>query len=281
MEVVMEQNMNQLTDLQQQLIIKCSLVFHSYFDRDMDQFVKLLDENFVWIGSYDFQFTRGIEEFLKITEDEQNEVQAQVYDEEYHILSHAQNTWIVYGSFSASAWKDEETFLYTHQRATYVWNLTEDGFKLLHLHCTMSRDIPLEGQPMEGKINKGEKTALDSSWFDYMLRADAKRNQKQERILLKDSSGEIHYLLPAEILYISISYKIATVHTSSGTFCIHRSLNQLLTFMPFLIQIHKSWLVNPIYVQQIRRYTITLSNKEELPIGKSRYTEIREVLKTK
>lgn len=31
----------------------------------MEQFVKLLDENFVWIGSYDFQFTRGIEEFLK------------------------------------------------------------------------------------------------------------------------------------------------------------------------------------------------------------------------
>lgn len=48
----------------------------------MDTFVTLLDKDFVWIGSYEFQFTKGIEEFLKITEDEQNELSAEVYDEE-------------------------------------------------------------------------------------------------------------------------------------------------------------------------------------------------------
>ena len=42
--------------LEQELIQQSSLVFHSYFDRDMDTFVSLLDENFVWIGSYDVQY---------------------------------------------------------------------------------------------------------------------------------------------------------------------------------------------------------------------------------
>ena len=57
--------------LEQELIQQSSLVFHSYFDRDMDTFVSLLDENFVWIGSYDFQYSKGIDEFLEITKEEQ------------------------------------------------------------------------------------------------------------------------------------------------------------------------------------------------------------------
>lgn len=108
--------------LEQELIQQSSLVFHSYFDRDMDTFVSLLDENFVWIGSYDFQYSKGIDEFLEITKEEQQENSAKVYDEEYHILSHTNHAYAVYGRFSASAWKNEETFLYTRQRATLYGN---------------------------------------------------------------------------------------------------------------------------------------------------------------
>lgn len=31
------------------------------------------------------------------------------------------------------------------QRAAYIWKLVEGEFRLLHLHCTMARDVPLEG----------------------------------------------------------------------------------------------------------------------------------------
>ena len=88
-----------------------------------------------------FEFAKGIEEFLKITKEEQNERSAKVYNEEYHILSHDANTWIVYGCFRASAWKVKSTFLYTKQRATYVWKYIGKEFKLLHLHCTMAKEI--------------------------------------------------------------------------------------------------------------------------------------------
>ena len=60
-----------MTDFNQILIQKSSFVFHAYFDRDMDSFVKLLDPDFVWIGSYEFQYERGIDHFLEITKEEQ------------------------------------------------------------------------------------------------------------------------------------------------------------------------------------------------------------------
>lgn len=259
--------------LEKSLIQHCSLVFHSYFSRDMDTFISLLDKDFVWIGSYEFQFTRGIEEFLKITENEQNELSAEVYDEEYHVLSRDQNTWIVYGCFSASAWKDEATFLYTRQRATYVWKFIQGQFKLLHLHCTMARDVPLTSN-----VDIDVKQQIGLRWYDYMLHAEETHCKEKQHFLLKDANGGIHYLYPTEILYISISYRTATVYTTAGNFEIHQKLSQLLELMPFLIQAHKSWLVNPIYVTEIKRYHITLANKTEIPVGKSRYDEVRAAL---
>lgn len=255
------------------LIEKCSLVFHSYFDRDMDTFTQLLDKNFVWIGSYEFQFAQGIDEFLNITKEEQNELSAEVYDEEYRILSHEQNTWITYGRFCASAWKDQNTFLYTRQRATYVWKYTEGEFKLLHLHCTMARDVPLEG---EITVDAARKTR--SRWYDYMLYVENPRSETDTHFLLKDEEGGLHYLLPNEIFYVSISYRVATVHTSTGSFCVRKNLAQLQEIMPFLLQTHKSWLVHPLYITEIKRYTITLVNGTEIPVGKPRYNEVYQQL---
>ena len=82
-------------ELENLLIEKCSLVFHSYFDRDMKTLISLLHKDFVWIGSYDFQYTEGIDEFIKITKDEQNEDKANVYDETYQILTKTENTYVV------------------------------------------------------------------------------------------------------------------------------------------------------------------------------------------
>ncbi len=259
-------------DLNQLLVEKSGLVFHLYFDRDIDGFVKLLDPEFVWIGSYEFQYTKGIEQFLKITKEEQNEISAQVFDEEYNILFHGKDLWIVHGCFSAAAWKDETTYLYTRQRATFVWKYTEQDFKLLHLHCTMARDVPLEGNIQNPK--KEHKR-----WFEYMQNVEKQKNSFQNRLMLKDINGNIHYIAPSEVIYIHINYRIATVYTVNGFFDVRQTLSQLFEKLPFLMQIHKSWLVNPLYITEIRRYYALTSNNVKIPIGKSRYNDIRSSLK--
>ena len=97
-------NFCNIPDIQQKLIDYSSSVFHYYFNRDMDSFVKLLDPDFVWIGSYHFQYTKGIDPFLEITKEEAQEIAAEVFDEEYQILSSGRQLWALHGKFSASAW---------------------------------------------------------------------------------------------------------------------------------------------------------------------------------
>ena len=43
------------------------------------------------------------------------------------------------------------------------------------------------------------------------------------------------------------------------------------------IRCHKSFLVNAAYIQNIKRYTFTLQNGIQVPIGKSSYNRVQEV----
>ncbi|MCB6414034.1 LytTR family transcriptional regulator DNA-binding domain-containing protein [Faecalimonas umbilicata] len=44
------------------------------------------------------------------------------------------------------------------------------------------------------------------------------------------------------------------------------------------IESKKNWLVNPAHVQKIQRYSITLLQNIQIPVGKSRYEEVKEKL---
>lgn len=75
-----------------------------------------------------------------------------------------------------------------------------------------------------------------------------------------------------------MNYRIAIVHTTNTSFEIRKTIQQLINELPFLLQTHKSWLVNPIYVLTFQRYEVLLTNGQRVPIGKPRYNEVRDKL---
>ena len=256
-----------------EVLIKSQEAVRTYFRRDMDAFARMLDDGFIWIGSYDFHYTKGKENFLKASKPESEEVSARISEEEYSLLCHEKNIWIVYGRFTASAWENEETLMYSRQRLTMVWKQVRSELKLLHINCTMARDIPIETD----SALTGDRLKEDVRWFDYIRRFEAVK-EKEKRITLKDSKGRIHYLFPIEIISIRVENRLSTINTGNDSFTVRRNLNQLSQEIPQLLQVHKNWLINPAHVQTIQRYTITLLPGMEVPVGKSRYNEVKEAL---
>ena len=256
-----------------EVLIKSQEAVRIYFCRDMDAFARMLDDGFIWIGSYDFHYTKGKENFLKASKPESKEVSARISEEEYSLLCHEKNIWIVYGRFTASAWENEETLMYSRQRLTMVWKQVRSELKLLHINCTMARDIPIETD----SALTGDRLKEDVRWFDYIRRFEAVK-EKEKRITLKDSKGRIHYLFPIEIISIRVENRLSTINTGNDSFTVRRNLNQLSQEIPQLLQVHKNWLINPAHVQTIQRYTITLLPGMEVPVGKSRYNEVKEAL---
>ncbi len=84
-----------------------------------------------------------------------------------------------------------------------------------------------------------------------------------------------------EIIYLESERHRITIHTMSGDYHIYRRLRDFedsLCKSGFL-RIHKSFLVNMIFVRQIRRYSITLDNGIVLPVSKMKFNEIKSRIK--
>ncbi|MDO5134688.1 MAG: LytTR family transcriptional regulator [Eubacteriales bacterium] len=243
---------------------------HLYFQQDLDTFSQLLDEEFVWIGSYDFHYTSGKDVFLHVSRMEPEKPPARITQEEYHLLVHSGYLWVVYGRFAALAWQEGEVPDHRRMRITLVWRQEKNDLRLLHVNCSPSADAPMDFIPSIRTPSEEE-----IQWYQYIRQA---AGGEGEGALIRDLEGSIHCLTPEEILYVNTRDKTSAICTRSGSFLTHRSLTQLSLELPQLIQVHKSWLVNPAYVSSIRRYTVTLTQGTQVPVGKNRYNDVRERL---
>ena len=100
-------------------------------------------DNFMWIGSNDFQWCEGLENFRRTMEKEYEEPPVLISDEEYHLLFHDRNVWVVCGRYRITSVMEDGTALHAHVRGTYVWRMINGELKLAHVHGSHAQDIPL------------------------------------------------------------------------------------------------------------------------------------------
>ena len=95
------------------------------------------------------------------------------------------------------------------------------------------------------------------------------KNQKQWYCYL--SGKALHKVSLTEVLYFSSQSKKVTIHTTTGNKEFYGKLSEVekcLTGYNF-ISIHKSYLVNFVYIDTIRHSEVVLTNGETLPISNS------------
>ena len=155
-------------------------------------------------------------------------------------------------------------------------NITEEEYTLLsheqHLWITYGRFTANTG----GLAAKVHFTFVWKQTGNDLLLLHANANQEAKRLILRSLNGSIHYLQPKEIQYIKVDNNICEIVTRTGSISCRIALKELAA--PPFIQLHKSYLVNTAYLQDISRYQATLSNGTVLPIGKERYMGIKHFL---
>jgi DNA-binding LytR/AlgR family response regulator len=80
-----------------------------------------------------------------------------------------------------------------------------------------------------------------------------------------------------DITYIEIQKKDMTIHTIKGNYEIKYSLDKIEEELEScnFFRCHKSFLVNINYIENIRQYVAILENKEEVPISRHRFKEVK------
>ena len=247
----------------------------SFYSRAKDVTTTPMTDDFMWIGSNDFQWCEGLDEFYRVTKKEYDEPPVLLSDEQYHLLFHERNVWVVYGRYTATVVSPDGSVLYAHVRGTYVWRRINGEIKLAHVHGSHAQDIPLNQLAPAPTAFTAE-----SDFFDYMMQMDAKKREAGS-LLLRDRAGEHRVLQPHQILYMKAAGLSTFVNTRDGSFLTPGLLGDFETRLaPQFRRIHKSYLVNTQFITSICRYKAVLMGGQALPISKERYMELKRYLQT-
>lgn len=245
----------------------------SFYNRNHADTTSPMDRDFVWIGSNDFQWCIGLEEFNRITKKEYEEPPVLISDEEYHLLFHERNVWVIYGRYKLTAILDDGTVLHAHVRGTYVWRMIKGELKLVHIHGSHAQDIPLHASKIPS-----EPLTENTDLFDYLKNLDTKGIDAL-KLSFRDREGNYRYLFPTDILYLKAAAQWSTVHTLTGSFQVFGLLAEFEKRLPKLFyRVHKSYLINSNYIESIHRYKAILKDGQELPISKERYMDLKRFL---
>ncbi len=102
-----------------------------------------------------------------------------------------------------------------------------------------------------------------------------------QRITINGQNHVCHFLVANSILYIETGTRspYTVVHTLTSTFDSVDSLSKLeKQYGSIFLRIHASFIVNPLFVQSIRRFKLTLTDGTVLPIPDRKYAKVAKAL---
>ncbi len=250
-------------------------VIRNFYALDKEPLAADLSESFMWIGTNDKHWSENLDEFSCAVKNLCGISPVTLSDEEYHLLFHERNIWILYGRHKVTFTADRDV-VHVHMRFTFVWKRYNDELKLLHLHASRSGDVPArQGLDRE---KSGDKDSPLMQHFEKILSLPS----SSRRLVFKDLNGVHRYLLPGEVVYLEADLQRTTVHTKTESFSIHGLISEIEKSMPDdFYRIHKSYLLNTSYVESIFRYKVKLQDGSLLPIGRDRYMSFKKYLSEK
>ena len=122
------------------------------------------------------------------------------------------------------------------------------------------------------------KDDIASEKFEHIFLAAVKKAQKKTQdIFYYEFQQELVCVPVPDIIYLEICGRIVTLHTSAGPHRFYSSMKSLSERLsPFgFIRTHKSFLVNPRYIERVSSHKIMLRGQGEIPVGNKYAKEIR------
>lgn len=117
---------------------------------------------------------------------------------------------------------------------------------------------------------------VDEKKLEEALMYCVKDWQRQKEILLPTGTGQ-YRISASDILFIEAFDRGIRVVLKDETVESRLKFREAETLLPVsaFLRCHRAFLVNPAYIKSIRPYEFILLNGQHIPVGKSRYAEIR------
>lgn len=243
---------------EEDVLIQTKWMIKNYYLRNIKEILPFFDPDFIWIDMWNCPYVnvKGVDAFI-----ENGESPVWIKDEEYEILSHEGSLWVVCGYYLIISSGKNFSPVRTKIRNTYIWKEKKNQLFLLYIHSSDIQDISFFSDilPIKHLSPLSEATA---------------------KLCIKGIDGILYFLYPNEIHYIYSNKNIRYICTARTTISTKTSLNEFNQKLPDFIFVHRSYLTDIRRIYSLKRYEIQLLDGEILPVGKERYLNLQNQLKT-
>lgn len=284
--------MNNNMKTEQKVIALSAQIIRLFYGRKITDMLPMLDENYLWIGNYAFQWAKGLDAFVKVTRAESEELPPLLSNEHYQLQLQSGNIWVICGEYMTTYQVDTGYLCQDLVRITFIWEQFGDSFKLNHIHGSNVQDLSsplsnttaLPSGPFYQYV-KNVKSAVGKLEANYTpapteINPAPPATLSDEMLVLRDESERYHNLLPLEILFLEAANQWCRVYTPFENFLTFGSLTSFEKRLPGFARIHRSYLVNTRAIVKLRFGKLWLWNETMLPVSKSRYPQIKQLLES-
>ncbi len=238
----------------------------SYYNNDIQPFFDYCHDDILWLGPAKKQLLRTKKALIESFQKESNPLHFAVYDLTATPLHVSANCTEVLLTFVVDTFWPNGSTNRVYQRITFTWEVKKELARIRV--CHISNPIDYDDR--------------DSIYPVHYLDTHAHMTLYQDsstKLSFNGTNKSVLYTSPEQVLYMESIGNHTNVYTTSQIFeCTERlsSINRRIS--EGFVRSHASYLVNPLHVQSIERFSLTMTNDQKLPIPEKKYTAVKAIL---
>lgn len=241
-------------------------MFHAYYAGDLERWFSYLCPDSIYIGTGEPMLFGGdaIQSHFKAFQGQT----AEVVEEEYYPIPLSDTAAQVCGNIAV---KNEGVLFIAVTHFTMSWRLINDELKMVHQHNSYEYTQPEA---------RGERGVLQMDMSTTQFVRSLLLERPIGKHLAIQSGSQTVFINPYTVLYVQSQRKRTELVGVDKIISCNSSIGELAKQLPEVFYpLHRSYLVNTLYITALRRFEVELISGIVLPIPAVTYTQVKQDLK--
>ncbi len=247
----------EITELSAELLLR-------YYENDLELFLDHCHDDVFWLGPARDQMIRTKAALVEAFGKEENPLRFTVSNltaTPFHLSAQCNEVLLCF--VVTTFWPDGGSNT-VHQRITLTWE--KDKIRVCHISNSIDYDVRDNIYPVHYLESHQQMT----------LYTETAHSQK---LFFHGVNRSILYTDAARVMYLESIGNHTRVHMDSQCFECTSRLSAIAKHMPQeFLRCHTSYMVNPLHVQAIQRFSLTMTDGRKIPVPEKKYTAVKAVL---
>lgn len=238
-----------------------------YWQLDCHYVLSLCDKNVSWIGSIQSQFMQGYDAVQADFFHSMQEIKpCHLLNQEFHVTLNHGNSCVITGRYLVTTDESVGYYLQVQQRCTFAWEMIDKEPKIKHIHIS---------NPMGELQVSGDESFVNT--LGNMSKRYIQNKLENKTIVIDDDNGSTRFIRLSEIIYATAEGKFTIIHTMTQQIRAKISISDFSEMLSKnFITVHRSFVVNVDYIVELKRYSLIMIDKSDIPIPVKKYDAVKQ-----